>query len=175
MQYEEKIFDSRLFRNVMGRYATGITVVTVRESGIPHGMTVNSFTSVSLNPLLVLICLDKGAKTTEMLHRTGLFTVNILSAEQINVARRFSESGNENDRFTGIDYYHSDSGTPILQNALANLTCSVKETIDGGDHTIYIGEVIDLDYSEVNKQPLVYYRGNYTSIQDQAASCRKGI
>jgi len=164
MQYEEKIIDSRLFRDVMGRFATGITVVTVQESGIPHGMTVNSFTSVSLNPLLVLICLDKVAKTTEMLHRTGLFTVNILSAEQIDIARRFAESGNEIDRFTGIDYYRSDAGTPVLQNTLANLTCSVKDAIDGGDHTIYIGEVLDLEYNEDNKKPLVFYLGNYTSI-----------
>lgn len=164
MQYEEKIIDTRLFRDVMGRFATGITVVTVQESGIPHGMTVNSFTSVSLNPLLVLICLDKGAKTTEMLHRTGLFTANILSAEQLYIARRFSENGNENERFTGIDYHWSDAGTPVLQKTLANLTCSVKDAIDGGDHIIYIAEVLDLEYNEDNKKPLVYYRGNYTSI-----------
>jgi 3-hydroxy-9,10-secoandrosta-1,3,5(10)-triene-9,17-dione monooxygenase reductase component len=174
MQVEEKILDSRQFRDIMGRFTTGITVVTVQESGILHGMTVNSFTSVSLKPLLVLVSLDKGAKTTEMLHRTGWFTVNILTVEQLDIARRFSENGNEGHRFLGIDYYLSDVGTPILQNTLAYVTCSVRDVIDGGDHTVFIGEVTDIERDNDNKKPLLYYRGNYTSIEDQAVNGRKG-
>ncbi len=174
MEYQEKIIDSRLFRDVMGRFATGVTIVTVHETGTPHGMTVNSFTSVSLDPMLAMVCLDKGATTTEMLTRTGRFTVNMLSVDQEHLARRFAESGNERDRFNGVEYTVSEEGTPILDDVLGYVTCTVKDIVEGGDHWIFIGEVVDLGYAENDQRPLLYYRGNYNSLADEAQSRQKG-
>ncbi len=156
-----------MFRDVMGKFTTGVTVVTVQEAGAPHGMTVNSFTSVSLDPLLVLICLDKESTTTDMLSRTGRFTVNILTAEQENIARRFAGSGNERDRFNNLEYTISDEGTPVLRDVLGYVTCTVKEVVDGGDHLIFLGEVVDLGDSDTDQQPLLYYGGNYKSFADE--------
>ncbi len=174
MDYQEKIIDSSQFREVMGRFATGVTIVTVQESDVLHGMTVNSFTSVSLEPMLTLICLDKGATTTEILRRTVKFTVNILHTDQKHLARRFAESDNERDRFDGIGYTISEEGTPILDDVLGYLTCTVINIVEGGDHYIFIGEVVDLAYAENDRQPLLYYRGNYNSLADEAQSRGKG-
>lgn len=174
MEYQEKLIDSSLFRDVMGRFATGVTIVTVQEAGAPHGMTVNSFTSVSLDPTLVLICLDRGAATTEMLSRTGRFTVNILSVDQRHLAQRFAESENERDRFNGVEFTVSVEGTPILDDVLGYMTCTVKDIVDGGDHLIFIGEVVALGYTKRDQQPLLYYRGNYKSFADEGLSRQKG-
>lgn len=174
MEYQEKLIDSRTFRDVMGKFATGVTIVTVQDENVPHGMTVNSFTSVSLDPILVLICLDKDSTTTEMLNRTGRFTVNILTAEQVELARRFAESGNERNRFDGVDYTLSDEGTPVLHGVSGSMTCKVKDTVEGGDHFIFIGEVVDLEHAFGDHRPLIYYRGNFKSLADEGLQDKKG-
>ncbi len=166
MHLQEKTIDSRTFREVMGRFTTGVTVVTVRDEEKPHGMTVNSFTSVSLDPLLILVCLDKGATTTDMLLRTRRFSVNILTAEQKRLAQRFAESGNEQDRFNGIDYSLSEEGTPILSGVLGHLTCTVDKVVESGDHYIFIGEVVDLGSGDDKMTPLLFYRGNYNVLAE---------
>jgi 3-hydroxy-9,10-secoandrosta-1,3,5(10)-triene-9,17-dione monooxygenase reductase component len=167
MEYKEKIVDTRLFRDVMGRFVTGITLVTVYEDGYPHGMTVNSFTSVSLDPALILVCLDKNATTTDIVQRTGRFAVNILGADQEYLARRFADIENERDRFKDIAYSLSGEETPILNDALGFLSCTVKDAVDGGDHVIFIAEVVDLAHDDDDRRPLVYYRGNYKSLADE--------
>lgn len=174
MQYQEKTIDSRKFRDVMGKFATGVTVVTVQEAGNPHGMTVNSFTSVSLDPLLVLISLDKESTTTGILRRTGRFTVNILAADQEHIARRFAESGNEGDRFRTIEYTISEDETPVLKEILGYITCTVKEIVDGGDHSVFIGEVIDIGDSGTSKGPLLFFGGNYKSLAGEGKNRQKG-
>jgi len=166
MHLQQKTIDSRTFREVMGRFSTGVTVVTVRDDEKPHGMTVNSFTSVSLDPLLILVCLDKDAETTDMLLRTRRFSVNILTAEQKRLAQRFAESGNEQDRFDGIDYSLSEEGTPILSDVLGHLTCTVDKVVESGDHYIFIGEVVDLGSGDDKMTPLLFYRGNYNVLAE---------
>jgi 3-hydroxy-9,10-secoandrosta-1,3,5(10)-triene-9,17-dione monooxygenase reductase component len=167
MEYKEKIVDTRLFRDVMGRFVTGITLVTVYEDGYPHGMTVNSFTSVSLDPALILVCLDKNATTTDVVQRTGRFAVNILSADQEHLARQFADDENERDRFKGLTYTLSDEETPILNDVLGFLSCTVKDAVDGGDHVIFIAEVADLAHDDDDRKPLAYYRGNYKTLADE--------
>jgi flavin reductase (DIM6/NTAB) family NADH-FMN oxidoreductase RutF len=170
----QKIIDSRTFRDVMGRFTTGVTIVTVMENGVPHGMTVNSFTSVSLDPTLVLICLDKDSTTSNILNRSGRFTVNILTDKQENLARQFAESGNERDRFDGVEYTTSEEETPVLHNTLGNITCIVKNTVEGGDHLIFIGEVVDLEFTEEESKPLLYYRGKFKSLDVDGQIREKG-
>lgn len=166
MMYQEKVIDSLKFRNIMGMFTTGVTVVTVMDDEGPHGMTVNSFTSVSLDPLLTLVCLDKGATTTEILRRTGKFTVNILGEGHREISRRFASQESESRRFEGLRYSISDEGTPILNDVLGYMTCGVTEVVEGGDHLIFIGEVLDLDAVDERGKPLVFYRGNYNSLAE---------
>ncbi len=166
MQLQDKTIDAKAFRDVMGRFATGVTIVTVQDGDKPHGMTVNSFTSVSLDPLLILVCLDKDATTTGILQNTGRFSVNILASEQRHIAQKFADSGNEKDRFAGIDYKVSEEGTPILNNVLGYITCIVDNIVEGGDHYIFIGEVADIGVNDDDMRPLLYFRGNYNSLAE---------
>jgi len=166
MELQDKVIDSRLFRDVMGRFATGVTVVSVQENGKPHGMTVNAFCSVSLDPLLVLVSLDKSATTTDMLLRTDSFTVNILNEEQKNIAEQFAQSGNENDRFSGIEYSLSEAETPVIADTLGSVTCNVSNVVDGGDHYIFIGEVISLDFNNDKEKPLLYFQGEFKYLEE---------
>jgi flavin reductase (DIM6/NTAB) family NADH-FMN oxidoreductase RutF len=163
-QIQENIIDIDLFRSVMGRFATGITVVTVSENGEPHGMTVNAFSSVSLNPVLLLICLDKQALTNSILKRTGKFTVNVLTSQQERLAEVFSEQNNEGTRFDDVPYHTSALDTPILEDTLGYLECTVRDEYDSGDHTIFIGEVVDLSLGNDSVGPLLFYNSNYTSF-----------
>lgn len=147
------------FRDLCGRFATGVTVVTCfADDGTPVGMTVNSFASVSLEPPLVSIAIDHQASVFAALERAPRWTVNILEAGQEALSRRFSEFAA--GRFDGVGWHRSDSGDLLLDGTLAQLTCLRREAFSVGDHSIVIGEVI-AGVSAHHGAPLLFYRGGY--------------
>ena len=150
------------FRSVLGRFATGVTVVTARDTdSVDHGLTVNSFTSLSLAPPLVLVCIDHDASLHPAMTACSHFVINILAANQEAVARRFAAP--ETDRFEGVGFTRGTCGAPILDDVLAYLECRAARSIPGGDHTIFIGEVEHAETRMV--APLLYYRSGYAQIE----------
>ena len=160
--------DKGLFRQVLGCFATGITVVTTRQADEAlHGLTINSFTSVSLDPPLVLICVERQARSHEYITQSGAFAVNFLNERQEIISERFSAraplvSGN----FEGVPYRIAATGSPVLEGCLAWLDCRVWATYDGGDHTIIVGQVEALGAGE-ESLPLLYYRGRYVFAEPE--------
>jgi len=152
-----------VFRRVMSLYATGITVVTTHEEdGTPHGLTVNSFASVSLEPLLVSICLDNRLRITELLQNGRTFGVSILTDDQEDVSAYFARrSAHYEPRFR-----IGQTGVPLVEDTLANLECEVVAVYPGGDHTIYLGEVKWAYVSEDADQlhPLIFYHRKYCKL-----------
>jgi flavin reductase (DIM6/NTAB) family NADH-FMN oxidoreductase RutF len=155
--------DPDSFRSVLGRFASGVTVVTVRDAeGRDHGMTVSAFTSLSLTPPLVLICVDRAASMHDVIADASHFAVNILSANQEAVSRRFSGI-EEHLRFDGIGYTRGQTGAPLLDDVLAHVECRRVDQHPAGDHTIFIGEVeAAMAHPE---RPLLYYRGGYAQLE----------
>jgi flavin reductase (DIM6/NTAB) family NADH-FMN oxidoreductase RutF len=155
--------DKSELRRVMGHFATGVTVVTTcGANGRLAGLTANAVTSVSLTPPLLLVCVDERAESYPYFEESRVFTINILSADQEELSRRFAVSGG--DKFNGVSYRLGANGAPILGGVLAHIECRVTSAFDGGDHTIYIGEVQEAETAE--GKPLLFYRGGYRSLGD---------
>ncbi len=156
------MIDSDTFRSVLGRFASGVTIVTARDdAGADHGMTVNAFCSLSLEPPMVLLCVDHAASMHDLLLGHPQFGVSILSSEQELHSRRFATE--DEDRFDGMAYTRGDSGVVLLNAAIAHLECSVTAHHDAGDHTIFIATV---DRAEpLDGRPLLYYRGGYAQLE----------
>lgn len=160
--------DPTHFRRTLGRFPTGVTVVTSTDtSGRPVGMACNSFTSVSIDPPLVLICAGRASTTWPVIRATGRFCVNILGSGQEWLCRRFGER--DVDRFAGVQWCASESG-PELDGALAHLGCTVVSEHDGGDHVVIIARVDSLAASDHVTAPLVFHRGHYGSFADAEVS-----
>jgi flavin reductase (DIM6/NTAB) family NADH-FMN oxidoreductase RutF len=154
--------DTWVYRRTCAQFATGITVVTTLDShGHPHGMTVNSFSSVSLDPPLVLVSIDLKNAILGHFISSSWFAINILAEHQEDLSRRFS-SASEN-RFVDIDWQAGSSGTPLLEGVLAQLECSVVRTFEVGDHTVLIGEVRRASHTE--GKPLVYFDSAYRHLR----------
>jgi flavin reductase (DIM6/NTAB) family NADH-FMN oxidoreductase RutF len=155
---------SLLYRRVCAQFATGITVVTVvDENGHPHGMTVNSFSSVSLDPPLVLVSIDLRNSILGHFLSASAFAINILAEGQADLSRRFASVSEK--RFEGVNWQHSPLGMPLLDGVLAHLDCLVARTFEVGDHTILIGEVRHASYTE--GRPLVYFDSAYQRLNAQ--------
>ena len=154
------MIDTSEFRRVLGHFATGVTVVTtVRGGGLPCGLTANAFCSVSLEPRLVLVCVDKRADSHDCIRGAGVFAVNMLSEGKGEaLARRFAGCETE-EKFVGVAFHAEHTGAPVLDEALAWLDCRLTQEVDGGDHTVFMGEVVAADTTEGT--PLLYYRGGY--------------
>ncbi len=146
------------FRRSMGHWTTGVAVVGTRRGERPWGLTANAFASVSLDPPLVLVCVDLGADTHDPLRDTGLFAVSILAADQERLARRFAASEVE-DKFEGVAWRTETTGAPVLEDAVAWLDCRLWAQYPAGDHTIFVGQVLAGDAAE--RPPLLYFRGGY--------------
>ena len=144
-----------LFRDVIGHFATGVTIVTASEDGSDYGTTVSAVTSVSLDPPLLLICLNRTSRTQAVIERTRSFAVNILGVAQGELAVRFATD--RDDKFVGIGVERGGLDHPLLADALAHVECRVVETATGGTHTVYFGEVERAERFE--GEPLLYYRG----------------
>lgn len=147
------------YRSVVGHFATGVCVVTVQGPEGPVGMTVNAFTSVSLDPLLLLVCFDRGARTLPIVRASERFGVNVLAERQAPLAARFaSKSTPEAEKFVGVAHRLHD-GVPVLEGALAWLGCDLTELVEAGDHVIGIGAVHQAEAGE--GEPLLWFRGGY--------------
>ena len=154
-------------RRAMGCFATGVTVVTTRHGDCgPCGLTANAVTSVSLDPPLILVCVDKKAESYPHFGPAGVFAVNVLDEGQQAISTRFATSGG--DKFAGLAYHWGDLGTPILDQRLAFLECRIVHAYEGGDHTIYVGEVERAETG--GGRPLLYYRGAYGALADSRES-----
>jgi flavin reductase (DIM6/NTAB) family NADH-FMN oxidoreductase RutF len=154
--------DPDAFRAALGRFASGVTVVTTcDEKGHDHGMTVSAFCSVSLDPPLVLACIGHEASMHGVMLRADRFGVSILSAGQEQLARRFADQ--RSDRFDGVGYSRGTLSVILLDEALGHLECMVVDRRDAGDHTIVVGRVEAA--SCYQGRPLVYYRGGYTQLE----------
>jgi flavin reductase (DIM6/NTAB) family NADH-FMN oxidoreductase RutF len=152
------------FKHVMGNYPTGVTVVTtIDEKGTPLGLTVNSFASVSIDPLLILWSIDKRVSSYEPFVHSGKFAVNILAAEQGDVCMLFATKGA--DRFSNCKWELSQHQLPVLDGVAGVLQCKTYQTIEAGDHTILIGEVIDIQNAD--KEPLLYHKRKFGQIPDE--------
>ncbi len=150
-------------RRVMGHFATGVTVITsFRASGELHGLTANAFSSVSLVPPLLLVCVDKKAESYPCFEESKVFTVNILSAEQEALSRKFAVSGG--NKFEGVSYRIGANGAPILDGSIAYLECKLSGSMDAGDHTVYLGEIEQAETHEA--KPLLFFRGGYRELGD---------
>ena len=164
-------FDPMLFRQVLGRFATGVTVVTVCKDNIRRGMTANAFTSVSLNPPLVLVSVDKKADTHGLMMETDTFCINILAEHR----RQWSDwwagkAPKDQDQFANIPYSNKVTGSPVLDDCLGYIDCKVWARYDGGDHTLFVGEVQEAAMSnDPNLKPLLFFASKYRKLADESA------
>lgn len=150
------------FRSALSRFASGITVVTTKgKSGLLQGITVSAFSSVSLDPPLILVCIEKAAASYRGFLESGVFVVNILNSGQRTLSERFASQ--IDDRFKGVEMSLNNDGIPMISNCLANLECRIKFTVDGGDHSVFIGEVENATIGEGD--PLIYFRSDYRTIE----------
>ena len=155
------MIDRDLFRTVLSRFASGITVITARSAdGAPHGMTVSAFSSLSLDPPLVLVCIGNEATMAPLLADAAAFGVNILGDTQEALSRRFA--GKLEDRFAGIGYTEGQLGAPILDDVLAWMQCRIVARHPAGDHVILVGQVEQAGVRDGN--PLLYFRGGYAAL-----------
>ena len=149
----------------MGQFATGVTIITVDLDGEVHGMTANAFASVSLDPLLVLVCVDRSARTHAHLHARKRFGINVLCESQRIVSEYFARADRldqDAERESGARFDRTEHGTPVLHGALAYLECRLDSTWDAGDHTIFIAEGEEVVVRE--GEPLVFFRGEYRKV-----------
>ena len=153
--------DDARFRQAMGHFASGVTVVTTAAASDLYGMTVSSFSSLSLSPPLILICIDKSVPSHDIIKAAGCFVVNILAERQEHLSRRFATTGA--DKFKGVAWHSGQLGLPVLDNTLAAIECRLRDALDGGDHTIFVGEVVDAEVRE--GVPLLYYRRGYRELK----------
>jgi len=154
--------DARTLRDAMGCFATGITVVTaMTEDGVPVGLTANSFTSVSLDPPLLLVCIANTAGTAPILKNTEYFAVNMLQTSQQPTSNRFA--GRSEDRFALTAWNPGETGVPLIEGSLGSFECKSHSLHEGGDHFILIGEVLRAEY-EPRRDPLLYFRGKYRRL-----------
>jgi flavin reductase (DIM6/NTAB) family NADH-FMN oxidoreductase RutF len=162
------VLDVLDYRRVVGRYATGVTVITTVLDGEQHAMTCNSFTSVSLEPVLVLFCAEKIARFHDVVLASGTFAVSVLAQGQEDVSRRFAVRGRPlEDQFEGLPHRVGEfTGAAVLDGALAALECRTVSTTDAGDHTVVIGEVLGLGVPDPAGEPLLYYEGRYRAFRD---------
>jgi 3-hydroxy-9,10-secoandrosta-1,3,5(10)-triene-9,17-dione monooxygenase reductase component len=155
--------DLQELRRVMGHFATGVTVVTTKDGeDAPFGLTANAFASLSLNPPLALICVDKAAQCYSCFEGSKIFAINVLGEEQEDISRRFATKGAQ--KFNGIPWHKSESGLALLDGAIGHIECKVVHTYDGGDHTIYVGQV--LRAKTTGERPLIFFKGKYTRLPD---------
>jgi 3-hydroxy-9,10-secoandrosta-1,3,5(10)-triene-9,17-dione monooxygenase reductase component len=158
-------FDSRHFRNALGYFPTGVSVVTTRSpGGQPIGVTANSFASLSLDPPLILWSLARAASTFTTFSEAPSFAVNVLAVDQRRLSAQFARRGS--DRFANVEVEEAVEGTILIKGCVARFQCTLARVHDGGDHLIFIGQVTGFDY-DPGKAPLVFYRGTYPELDNE--------
>ena len=158
--------DPLAFRRVVGRVPTGVTVVTTVLDGEQHALTCSSFTSVSLDPVLVLFCVEKAARFHDVVLRTGPWAVSVLGTGQEELSRRFAVRGRPlEDQFTDVPHTLGPlTGAAVVDGAVAALECRTTGTVDGGDHTVVLGAVLGVSVPDPQAAPLLYYEGRYRAL-----------
>ncbi len=155
--------DKDLFRQVLSQFAAGVTVVTTLDTDQrPHGLTATAFSSVSLEPPLVLVCIDKKADTHPHFEPAGVFAVNFLALDQRDVSQRFAKHGGE--KFAGIAWRPGVLGTPVLDGTIGHVECRIRHVYEGGDHTILVGEIESAEARDGD--PLLHFRHAYRRVAD---------
>lgn len=168
-QLEDRVtlreFNTREFRDALGTFATGVTVITTRSPDEPYGMTANAFSSVSLDPPLVLVCVVNATQGCELIARNGVFAVNVLAREQEPLSRFFSSRDRPRgaDAFNDISHRDGVTGCPLLDGICAYFDCRVAAQHVAGDHTIFVGEVLDLGV-QADTEPLMFFGGRYREL-----------
>lgn len=160
--------DPSNFRSAMREWATGVTVLASDYLGLRHGMTVNSFTSISLTPPLVLVCLERGSRTHALVQKAGYFGVTILARHQEEISDCFAGRHTEHDnRFENVDTFTLSTGAPFISGGLAFFDCRVDSAYDIATHTVFIAEVVDLRINSLKEgnHPLIYHRQAYKGVQ----------
>jgi flavin reductase len=157
-------------RRTFGCFATGVTVVTCRVGARTHGITINSFTSVSLDPPLILVCIDKKTIAYQLLPEAGTFVVNVLAESQRQICEYFARrlAADPDDELAGIPYAAGETGAPILDGTIAFLECRIAEIHPGGDHDIFVAEVVDAQIRS-DETPLLFHRGRYPQLVNPPA------
>ena len=157
-------YDAARYRRTLGHFASGLCVITAVDDATPVGFTCQSFSALSLDPALVMFCTNKSSNTWPRIHHAGSFCVNILAAEQQDYSRRFATTGD--DKFEGLVYDVGPTGSPYLRDVIAHIDCRLEAVLDGGDHLIVVGRVMDLDLVREGAEPLVFYRATYGSFHE---------
>ena len=159
--------DPRAYRDMIGRFATGVTVLTLALDGELHAMTANAVTSVSLDPLLILVCIDNTGTLHPQFSVCDSFAVNILAADQQAVSNLFAKSDRQSDLpLSGVAHTLGALGLPIIDGAVAHCECQVHERLAGGDHTIIIGRVVAIGVDNPDAAPLLFYAGRYRALTE---------
>jgi len=153
--------DDAQFKHALSHFASGVTIVTTEHEGTDYGLTVASFASLSLSPPLILVCISKSSSSHEPIKASGRFGVSILGSDQEAISGRFASRGG--DKFSGLEIRRGTLGVPLVANALATLECRVHDQVVGGDHSIFIGEVVESQTREGT--PLLYFRAAYREMR----------
>jgi flavin reductase (DIM6/NTAB) family NADH-FMN oxidoreductase RutF len=154
--------DLNLFRRACAQFATGVAIASARDAeGQPHGMTINSFTSVSMDPPLVLICVDHTTNLLAVFEQCGHYGLSFLDRHQQSLSRRFAQRGQ--DRFEGMPWVSGSTGVPLIPGALAHLQCRIAQSVIAGDHTVLIAEVVSADIQ--SGSPLLFFGSGYRSLE----------
>jgi flavin reductase (DIM6/NTAB) family NADH-FMN oxidoreductase RutF len=164
------------FRKAMGCFATGVTIITVDLDGEVHGMTANAFASVSLDPLLVLVCVDSATRTHAHLHAKKRFGINVLGEDQRAISQYYARTERCHEQAAteaGARFDRTKHGTPMLHGSLAYLECHLHSAEEAGDHTIFIAEVEDVVVGEGD--PLLFFRGKYRKVGDEVKETGKKL
>jgi flavin reductase (DIM6/NTAB) family NADH-FMN oxidoreductase RutF len=160
---DDETFRPELFRDVIGRFATGVAVITATRDDTPYGMTASAVASLSLEPPMLLVCLNRESVTHGVIEAAGAFGVNVLRLEQAEVARRFAGT-DRGGKFSGLEVRYGPLGAPLLAGALARLECEVAEKVTGGTHTVFLGTVRHAESDDGD--PLTYFRGRFGRFHD---------
>lgn len=155
--------DPREFRNALGRFATGICVITADDNGQPFGMTVNSFASVSLDPALVLWSIQKDSECAPVFENVTRYGINILTDEQQEVSNKYAKKGDHN--LIEGTYRQGSSGAYVLKDAMTSFECVVEQRIDAGDHIVLLSKVVEMSADPADRNPLLFFSGKYRELK----------
>lgn len=155
------------FRRMMGRFATGVTVITVQHGDLMHGMTANAFSSLSLEPPLMLVCIGRESRMAGLLAKAGAFSVNFLSADQEAVSRQFA--GRDRELGARTEWLQRGPVAPLVPRSLGAISCAIENTYDGGDHWIVVGRVLELHEPDpaTSRMPLLFYESRYADLRER--------
>lgn len=156
------LIDETQFKHVIGHFTTGVSVITVRNNGIDFGITASAVSSVSVEPPMLLVCVNKSTGTCHAIAGAKSFTVNIMKETQTELALRFARANT--DKFSEVDFTYGHLGNPVLEDTLATLECRVVEEVNGGTHTVFLAEVQTAEAAD--GEPLVYYRGKFGQFNE---------